>query len=91
MLLFGGKLVDKFQGLLPDAELKKFMDKAIALTGAGEAGAGQAAKICNNMLLGIVMTGTSEALRLGAAHGVSPEALSRIMQTSSGDNWVLQK
>ena len=40
MLLFGGKLVDKFQGLLPDAELQKFMDKAIALTGAGDAGAG---------------------------------------------------
>ena len=58
---------------------------------AGGAGAGQVAKICNNLLLGIMMAGTSEALRLGAAHGVAPEALSRIMLASSGNNWVLQK
>ncbi|MBX4421640.1 NAD-binding protein, partial [Mycobacterium tuberculosis] len=33
---------------------------------AGEVGAGQVAKICNNMLLGVIMTGTAEAMNLGA-------------------------
>ena len=57
---------------------------------AGGFGAGQVAKICNNMLLGILMAGTSEALRLGKAHGVDPKALSDIMLTSSGRNWTLE-
>src|SRR5699024_9975 len=39
---------------------------------AGAAGAGQVAKICNNMLLGILMAGTSEALALGVANGLDP-------------------
>src|SRR5450830_1279243 len=39
---------------------------------AGSAGAGQTAKICNNMLLGILMIGTSEALALGVANGLDP-------------------
>ena len=41
----------------------------------GEAGTGQTAKICNNMLLGVLMRGTSEALALGVANGVEPVAL----------------
>lgn len=56
---------------------------------AGEAGAGQVAKMCNNMLLGILMTGTSEALNLGVAHGLDPAVLSDIMKQSSGGNWAL--
>ena len=58
---------------------------------AGAAGAGQAAKICNNMLLGILMIGTSEALALGAANGLDPKVLSEIMRRSSGGNWALEK
>jgi len=58
---------------------------------AGDAGAGQAAKICNNMLLGILMIGTSEALALGAANGLDPKVLSEIMRRSSGGNWALEK
>jgi len=58
---------------------------------AGPAGAGQAAKLCNNMLLGILMVGTSEALSLGASLGLDPAVLSGIMQRSSGANWVLEK
>jgi len=56
---------------------------------AGEAGAGQVAKMCNNMLLGILMTGTSEALNLGVAQGLDPAVLSDIMKQSSGGNWAL--
>lgn len=58
---------------------------------AGAAGAGQAAKLCNNMLLGILMIGTSEALSLGRALGLDPAVLAGIMKKSSGGNWVLEK
>ena len=56
---------------------------------AGEAGAGQVAKACNNMLLAILMAGTTEALALGAKNGLDPAVLSEIMKQSSGANWVL--
>ncbi|WP_223598963.1 3-hydroxyisobutyrate dehydrogenase [Chryseobacterium sp. GVT01B] len=56
---------------------------------AGESGAGQVAKICNNMLLAIHMIGTSEAINLGVKHGLNPQILSEIMQKSSGKNWSL--
>lgn len=58
---------------------------------AGAAGAGQTAKICNNMLLGILMIGTSEALALGAANGLDTKVLSELMRRSSGGNWALEK
>lgn len=57
---------------------------------AGKAGAGQVAKICNNMLLGILMAGTAEALALGVAHGLDPAVLSSIMARSSGRNWATE-
>lgn len=57
---------------------------------AGEAGAGQVAKICNNMLLGILMAGTSEALSLGVANGLDPKVLSDIIAKSSGRNWATE-
>ncbi|MEM8768116.1 MAG: 3-hydroxyisobutyrate dehydrogenase [Pseudomonadota bacterium] len=56
---------------------------------AGAAGAGQIAKICNNMLLAIHMAGTAEAIALGTANGLDPAVLSEIMQQSSGGNWSL--
>lgn len=58
---------------------------------AGNVGAGQTAKICNNMLLGILMIGTSEAIALGVANGLDPQVLSEIMRRSSGGNWALEK
>ncbi|XOV82103.1 MAG: 3-hydroxyisobutyrate dehydrogenase [bacterium] len=56
---------------------------------AGAAGAGQTAKICNNMLLSILMAGTAEALALGVDQGLDPKVLSDIMKASSGGNWAL--
>ncbi len=56
---------------------------------AGGNGAGQIAKICNNMLLAIQMAGTAEALSLGVDNGLDPKALSEIMKQSSGGNWAL--
>lgn len=57
---------------------------------AGASGAGQVAKICNNMLLAIHMIGTAEALNMGARQGLDPSVLSEIMKASSGNNWSLQ-
>ncbi len=56
---------------------------------AGEHGAGQIAKVCNNMLLSVLMAGTSEALQLGITNGLDPAVLSNIMSKSSGSNWTL--
>lgn len=58
---------------------------------AGAAGAGQVAKIANNMLLGIAMAGTAEALALGVANGLDPKVLSDIISKSSGCNWAVEK
>lgn len=57
---------------------------------AGSSGAGQVAKICNNMLLAIHMIGTAEALNMGARQGLDAGVLSEIMKASSGNNWSLQ-
>lgn len=57
---------------------------------AGGHGAGQVAKMCNNMLLAIHMIGTAEALQLGANNGLDASVLSEIMLASSGRNWSLE-
>ncbi len=56
---------------------------------AGGAGAGQAAKICNNMLLAISMIGTCEAFVLGEKLGLEPQKLFDIMSAASGQCWSL--
>lgn len=58
---------------------------------AGDSGAGQVAKVCNNMLLAIHMIGSAEALTLGVNNGLDPAVLSEIMKQSSGGNWSLEK
>src|SRR5271165_2284990 len=55
----------------------------------GEAGAGQAAKICNNMILGISMAGVCEAFVLAERLGLSHQALFDVASTSSGQCWSL--
>jgi 3-hydroxyisobutyrate dehydrogenase len=56
---------------------------------AGGAGAGQAAKICNNMLLAISMIGTCEAFALGEKLGLEHGKLFDIMSAASGQCWSL--
>lgn len=58
---------------------------------AGALGAGQIAKMCNNMLLAIHMAGTAEAMALGVKEGLDPGVLSTIMGKSSGNNWSLER
>ena len=55
----------------------------------GEAGAGQAAKICNNMILGISMIGVCEAFVLAEKLGLSHQALFDVASSSSGQCWSL--
>ncbi|WP_024585960.1 3-hydroxyisobutyrate dehydrogenase [Aliihoeflea sp. 2WW] len=55
----------------------------------GDAGAGQAAKICNNMILGISMIGVGEAFVLAEKLGLSHQALYDVASTSSGQCWSL--
>jgi 3-hydroxyisobutyrate dehydrogenase len=63
------------------------MGKRVVL--AGGPGAGQAAKICNNMLLAISMIGTCEAFVLAEKLGLDPQKLFDIASTSSGQCWSL--
>jgi 3-hydroxyisobutyrate dehydrogenase len=55
----------------------------------GGAGAGQAAKICNNMILGISMIAVGEAFALAEKLGLSHQALFDVASTSSGQCWAL--
>jgi 3-hydroxyisobutyrate dehydrogenase len=55
----------------------------------GEAGTGQAAKICNNMILGISMIGVGEAFVLAEKLGLSHQALFDVASNSSGQCWSL--
>jgi len=55
----------------------------------GDAGAGQAAKICNNMILGISMIGVCEGFALAEKLGLSHQALFDVASTSSGQCWSL--
>ncbi|PWE18036.1 3-hydroxyisobutyrate dehydrogenase [Marinicauda salina] len=60
-----------------------------AVIRAGEAGDGQAAKICNNMLLAIHMIGTCEAMNLAQRLGLDPQNFFNIASQASGQNWSL--
>ena len=56
---------------------------------AGEAGAGQAAKLCNNMLLAITMIGTCEAFALAEKLGLKDQVFFDIASNASGQNWSM--
>lgn len=60
-----------------------------AVIHAGGPGAGQAAKICNNMLLGATMIATCEAFRLAERLGLDPQTFYDISSVSSGQSWSM--
>lgn len=55
----------------------------------GDSGAGQAAKICNNMILGITMLGTCEAFALADKLGLDRQKMFDVVSTSSGYSWSM--
>ena len=56
----------------------------------GAAGAGQVAKLCNNMALGVIMAVTGEAIALGVAHGLDAKTLSDMMAVSTSRSWATE-
>lgn len=66
--------------------LKVMGQKAVHCGGAGN---GQAAKICNNMILGITMIGTCEAFALADKLGLDRQAMFDVVSTSSGYSWSM--
>lgn len=68
-------------------EILDAMGKAVIH--AGDAGAGQTAKICNNMLLAISMIGTAEAMKMAEKLGLDPQKFYEISSQSSGYCWSL--
>jgi 3-hydroxyisobutyrate dehydrogenase len=77
-----GASIDLFERVKP---LLQPMGKNIVHCGGP--GNGQAAKICNNMLLGISMIGVSETMNLGVSLGLDPKVLAGIINSSSGRCW----
>ena len=64
-------------------------DMGKAVIHAGGAGAGQAAKICNNMLLGATMIATAESFVLARALGLDPQVFYDIASKASGQSWSM--
>jgi len=77
----GGQL-DAFEAAAP---LFNIMGQKVVHCGIG--GAGQAAKICNNMILGVSMLGVCEAFALGSKLNLDPAKLFDVVSTSSGSCW----
>lgn len=57
----------------------------------GTIGTGQAAKICNNMILGISMIAVAEAFTLGEQLGLAPKKLFEVVTNASGQCWVMER
>lgn len=79
-----GALAEDFEAVRPMLEV---MGKRVVH--CGEHGAGQAAKICNNMILGVSMIAVSEAFVLGEKLGLTHQALFDVASAASGQCWAL--
>jgi 3-hydroxyisobutyrate dehydrogenase len=83
--MVGGEL-ESFHVAQP---ILRTMGQKVIHTGA--AGSGQAAKVCNNMILGISMVAISEAFTLADQLGLSPKKLFEVVSNSSGQCWAMTK
>lgn len=81
-----GGLEEAFLAAMP---ILSSMGKKIIYT--GQAGSGQAAKICNNMILGISMIAVSEAFTLAEHLGLTPQKLFEVVSNASGQCWVMSQ
>uniref|UniRef100_A0A182RMI7 3-hydroxyisobutyrate dehydrogenase n=1 Tax=Anopheles funestus TaxID=62324 RepID=A0A182RMI7_ANOFN len=78
-----GGTTDEYQAV---KELLEGMGKKI--THCGGYGMGQAAKVCNNMMLGISMCGLAECMNLAIRLGLDPKVFSDIVNASTGRSWA---
>jgi 3-hydroxyisobutyrate dehydrogenase len=53
-------------------------------------GAGEVAKLCNNLISGSALVAVAEAFRIGEAFGVDPQVLTSVIAKSSGATWVME-
>ena len=56
----------------------------------GPVGAGEVAKLCNNLISGSALVAVAEAFRIGEAFGVDPQILTNVIAKSSGATWVME-
>jgi 3-hydroxyisobutyrate dehydrogenase len=56
----------------------------------GSVGAGEVAKLCNNLISGSALIAVAEAFRIGEAFGVDPQILTNVIAKSSGATWVME-
>ncbi len=56
----------------------------------GSVGAGEVAKLCNNLIAGVAMVAVSEAFRIAEGFGVDAAILTQVISKSSGQTWVMQ-
>jgi 3-hydroxyisobutyrate dehydrogenase len=56
----------------------------------GPVGAGEVAKLCNNLISGTAVIAVAEAFRIGEAFGVDPQILTKVIAKSSGATWVME-
>ena len=74
------------------AEAKPALDAMGAnITHVGAVGAGEVAKLCNNLIAGAAFVAVSEAFRIAEGFGVDPKTLTQIIAKSSGATWVMEK
>lgn len=81
--MVGGEQAD-YDRALP---LLKVMGRSVTL--CGPSGAGQAAKVCNNMLLAVEQIAVGEAMLLGERLGLTPQAFHDVVTNSTGACWSL--
>jgi len=74
------------------AEAKPALDAMGAnIIHVGAVGAGEVAKLCNNLIAGAAFVAVSEAFRIAEGFGVDPKILTQVISKSSGATWVMEK
>jgi 3-hydroxyisobutyrate dehydrogenase len=76
------------------ADLEEARPALAAMGGAiihvGAVGAGEVAKLCNNLISGSALVAVAEAFRIGEAYGIDPQILTNVIANSSGATWVME-
>lgn len=75
------------EGFITAKPILEHLGKTIIFT--GKSGSGQAAKICNNMILGVSMIAISEAFTLAEQLGLTPQKLFEVVTNASGQCWAM--
>jgi len=69
----------------------RFIDAPVSGGVGGATGAGEVAKLCNNLIAGVAFVAVSEAFRIAEGYGVDLKVLTQVIAKSSGATWVMEK